>query len=147
MSETNTYYLVKKRAVPEVLLKVVEAKGLLDSEKALTVHEACDLVGISRSSFYKYKDEIFPFHDNVKGTTLTLVLIVDDRTGLLAEMLGVVAHFQANILTIHQSIPINGTTSITLSMEIRSSTGDISDMLNRIEDVQGIHSVKVAGRE
>ena len=143
----DTYYLLKSRAVPEVLMSVVKAKKLVETGEAATVQAACDAVGISRSSFYKYKDEIFPFHDNVKGTTLTLVLIVDDRTGLLAEMLGVVAHFQANILTIHQSIPINGTTSITLSMEIKSSTGDISDMLNRIEDVQGIHSVKVAGRE
>ena len=143
----DTYYLLKSGAVPEVLMSVVKAKKLVETGEAGTVQAACDTVGISRSSFYKYKDEIFPFHDNVKGTTVTLVLIVDDRTGLLAEMLGVVAHFQANILTIHQSIPINGTTSITLSMEIKSSTGDISDMLNRIEDVKGIHSVKVAGRE
>ena len=61
MEEKNRYYVVTKKAVPEVLLKVVEAKRLLESAKASTVQEAADMVGISRSSFYKYKDDIFPF--------------------------------------------------------------------------------------
>ena len=64
-----------------MLLKVVEAKRLLESEKAMTVQEASDRVGISRSSFYKYKDDIFPFHDNAKGRTITLVLQMDDDQG------------------------------------------------------------------
>ena len=64
MGETTKYFVVKQKAIPEVLLKVVEAKRLLESEKVLTIQEAVDAVGISRSSFYKYKDDIFPFHDN-----------------------------------------------------------------------------------
>ncbi len=143
----DIYYLVKNKAIPEVLLKVVEAKRLLETGAADTILDATELVGISRSSFYKYKDDIFPFHDKVKGQTVTLVFLVDDRTGLLAEMLGVIARYQANILTIHQSVPINGTTSITISLEILSDTGDISDMINAIENQEGIHSVKIAGRE
>ena len=74
MSDNSKYYVVKKKAVPEVLLKVVEAKRLLESEKVMTVNEATEKVGISRSSFYKYKDDIFPFHDNVRGKTITFVL-------------------------------------------------------------------------
>lgn len=141
------YYLVKSKAIPEVLIRVVEAKRLLETGTAETIQDAADAVGISRSSFYKYKDDIFPFHDNVKGQTVTLVLQVEDRTGLLAELLRVIAGYQANILTIHQSIPINGMTSITLSLEIRSSTGDISEMIGEIEGLVGIHQVKIAGRE
>ena len=72
MGETTKYFVVKQKAIPEVLLKVVEAKRLLESEKVLTIQEAVDAVGISRSSFYKYKDDIFPFHDNSQGTTITL---------------------------------------------------------------------------
>ena len=72
MKETTKYFVVKQKAIPEVLLKVVEAKSLLDTEKVLTVQEAVDQVGISRSSFYKYKDDIFQFHDNSQGTTITL---------------------------------------------------------------------------
>ena len=72
MGETTKYFVVKQKAIPEVLLKVVEAKRLLESEKVLTIQEAVDAVGISRSSFYKYKDDIIPFHENVHGRTITL---------------------------------------------------------------------------
>ena len=83
MEEKNRYYVVTKKAVPEVLLKVVEAKRLLESAKASTVQEAADMVGIIRSSFYKYKDDIFPFHDNAKGKTITFMIQMDDETGLI----------------------------------------------------------------
>ncbi len=81
MGETTKYFVVKQKAIPEVLLKVVEAKRLLESEKVLTIQEAVDAVGISRSSFYKYKDDIFPFHDNSQGTTITLTFQMDDEPG------------------------------------------------------------------
>ena len=68
MGETTKYFVVKQKAIPEVLLKVVEAKRLLESEKVLTIQEAVDAVGISRSSFYKYKDDIFQFHDKPDNT-------------------------------------------------------------------------------
>ena len=73
MSEDNKYYLIKQRAVPEVLLKVLEAKRLLESERALTIQEATERVGLGRSSFYKYKDDIFPFHENAKGDRKSVV--------------------------------------------------------------------------
>ena len=53
MKDENRYFVLKQKAVPEVLLKVVEAKRLLDSERVMTVQEATDAVGTSRSSFYK----------------------------------------------------------------------------------------------
>ena len=78
MEEQTKYFVLKQKAVPEVLLKVVEAKKLIESERAITIQEATEKVGISRSSFYKYKDDIFPFYDNAKGKTITLVLQMDD---------------------------------------------------------------------
>lgn len=147
MAEDNKYYVVKKRAVPEVLLKVVEAKRLIDSERAATVQEATDKVGISRSSFYKYKDDIFPFHDNAKGKTITFMLQMDDEPGLLYDVLHKVADFHANILTIHQSIPINGIASLTLSVEVLPSTGDVSEMIEQIEKQTGIQYLKILARE
>lgn len=147
MAEDNKYYVVKKRAVPEVLLKVVEAKRLIDSERAATVQEATDKVGISRSSFYKYKDDIFPFHDNAKGKTITFMIQMDDEPGLLSDVLHKVADFHANILTIHQSIPINGIASLTLSVEVLPSTGDVSEMIEQIEKQTGIQYLKILARE
>lgn len=147
MEERTKYFVLKQKAVPEVLLKVVEAKRLLESEKAMTVQEASDQVGISRSSFYKYKDDIFPFQDNAKGRTITLVLQMDDERGLLSDILHIVAVYKANILTIHQSIPVGNLASLTLSVEVRPDTGDISRMVEEMEAQQGIHYVKIIARE
>ena len=87
MEDKTKYFVLKKKAVPEVLLKVVEAKKLIESGRAESVQEATDSVGISRSSFYKYKDDIFPFHDNAKGKTITMVIQMDDEPGLLSLVL------------------------------------------------------------
>ena len=147
MEEKSKYFVLKQRAVPEVLLKVVEAKRLLESERAITVQEATDRVGISRSSFYKYKDDIFPFYDNTKGKTITLVIQMDDEQGLLSDLLHVVAIYKANILTIHQSIPVNGLAMLTLSVEVQNHTGNVSSMIEEMENMNGIHYVKILARE
>lgn len=147
MKEKSKYFVVKQKAVPEVLLKVVEAKRLLESERAITVQEATDKVGISRSSFYKYKDDIFPFYDDTKGKTITLVVQMDDEQGLLSDLLHVVAVYKANILTIHQSIPVNGVATLTLSVEVRTNTGNVSEMVGEMEEMDGIHYVKILARE
>ena len=147
MAEKTKYFVLKQKAVPEVLLKVVEAKRLLDSGKAVSVQEAAENVGISRSSFYKYKDDIFPIHDNAKGKTITMVIQLDDEPGLLSVVLRIVADYHANILTIHQSIPVNGIASLTLSVDVLNETGDISQMVDTIEQQQGIHYLKILARE
>ena len=147
MGETTKYFVVKQKAIPEVLLKVVEAKRLLESEKVLTIQEAVDAVGISRSSFYKYKEDIFPFYDNTKGKTVTFVVQMDDEQGLLSDLLHIVAIYKANILTIHQSIPVNGVATLTLSVEVKDNTGNISKMVEEIEEQDGIHYVKIVSRE
>ena len=147
MAEPTRYYVVKKKAVPGVLLKVVEAKRLLESEKVATIQDAVDAVGISRSSFYKYKDDIFPFHDNSQGRTITLSLQIEDEPGLLSDVLKVIAQFGANILTIHQSIPINGIASLSVSVQVLQTTKDISGMLGEMERQSGVHSVKILAKE
>lgn len=147
MKEAARYFVVRQKAVPEVLLKVVEAKKLLESEKVMTIQEAVDAVGISRSSFYKYKDDIFQFHDNSQGTTFTLTFQMDDEPGILSDVLKIIADYGANILTIHQSIPINGIASLSLSVQILQTTGDISLMIGQMEQQQGVHHVKILAKE
>lgn len=147
MGEVTDYYVVKKKALPEVLLNVVEAKRLIETRKVATIQEAVDAVGISRSSFYKYKDDIFRFHDNSLGTTITITFQMDDEPGLLSDVLKIIAEHGANILTIHQSIPINGTASLSLSVQILETTSDVSDMIARMEDQKGVHNVKLIAKE
>lgn len=146
MQDEAGYYVVKNRALPEVLLKVVEAKRLIDSEQ-MSIKEAVDTMGISRSSFYKYKDDIFPFHDTTMGTTVTLMLHVDDVPGLLSDVLKIIATSGANILTIHQSIPINGIATLSISVQVLPTTGDISEMVNRMETQKGVRNVKILAKE
>lgn len=145
--ENNKYFIVTKKAVPEVLLKVVEAKRLLESERVMTIQEATDAVGISRSSFYKYKEDIFPFHENSRGKTINLMIQLDDIPGLLSIILNQVAQCHANILTIHQGIPIGGIASITLGIEILPQTATIQELINAIEQIENVHYLKILGTE
>ena len=147
MSEKTSFFVLKEKAVPEVLLKVVEAKRLLDSGKMTSVLDATEAVGISRSSFYKYKDDIFPYHENAKGKTITMVIQLDDEPGVLSLVLKTIADFHANVLTIHQSIPVNGIASLSLSIDVFPATGDVEAMKDSIESVQGIHYAKILARE
>ena len=146
-NEKKKYYVVTERAVPEVLQKVVEAKKLLDSGRVLTVQEAAEQTGISRSSFYKYKDDIFPLHEQAKGKTITFIIQMDDEPGILSNVLKSVAEFHGNILTIHQSIPISGVATLTLSVDILPGAGDAEAMVEHIEQTEGIHYLKILGRE
>lgn len=142
----SRYFVVKEQAVPEVLLKVMDAKKLLETGRVHTINEAADQVGISRSSFYKYKDDIFQFHDNAQGITITLTFQMEDEPGLLSEVLKIIAEFQANILTIHQSIPINGTASLSLSVQVLPTTGDVSEMLEAMERHRGVRNVRILAK-
>ena len=145
-SETHSdFYLVRKRAVPETLQKVVEVNRLLATGKSRTIQEAVDQVGISRSSYYKFKDDIAEFHNSMVGLTLTLSLEISDETGVLSDILGAIAEFGANILTIHQSIPIGGVASVSISIQVLQSSEDISSLLSRLEALSGVRRLKVSG--
>ena len=147
MVEKNQYYVLKEKAVPEVLLKVIEAKRLLDSGKITSVQEATEMVGISRSSFYKYKDDIFPYRETQKGKTVTMVLQLDDKPGILSVVSRVLAEHKVNVLTIHQSIPLNGIASLSLSAQVLQNTGDISRMMEHLENKDGVHHIKIVAKE
>ena len=147
MSSQSDYFVVRTGALPEVLKKVVEVKRLLETEKGLSVAEATERVNISRSSFYKYKEDIFPFYDSSKGKTATIIVEMRDVLGNLAKICSTVSSYNANILTIHQSIPINGIATLTLSIEVREDTSDINAMIHEIEALPNIQYVKILAQE
>ena len=143
MNDKAEYYIVRKREVPEVLRGVVKANQLLASGKARTVNEA----GISRSSYYKFKDDIEEFHDSAAGMNVTLSCEINDEPGVLAGLLGVISGCGANILTIHQSIPISGVADLSISLQIRDNTGDIGTMIREIGEFKGVRKVRIMGRD
>ena len=130
-----------------MLRGVAKANQLLASGKVRTVNEAAELAGISRSSYYKFKDDIEEFHDSMSGMNITIFCEINDETGILANLLGVIAGCRANILTIHQSIPINGVADLSISLQIRDNTEDISEMIRKIEALGGVRKIRIMGRD
>ena len=146
MDENIKYYVVKQKALPEVLLKVAQANRLIET-KGISVADATEQVGISRSSYYKYKDDIFPIHEKIQGKTITFVMEMEDQPGLLSSILKIVADCKANILSIHQSIPVNHIALITLSVMILPITEDVAVLFDRIENADGINNLKIVSEE
>ena len=125
MSTKPKYYIVEASALPEVFLKVAEAKRLLSTGEAATVNEATRMTDISRSAFYKYRDAVLPFQNMMTGRIITFQLLLHDEPGLLSGILGIFAQAGANIITINSIVPTNGTAVVTISAE----TIDLSDSL------------------
>ena len=140
-------YIVSRRALPKVLLKVAEVKRMLAKDKKLTVQEATDAVGLSRSSFYKYKDDVQPFHETSRGRTVNVLLQVSDEPGILSAILSEVAGCRANVLTIQQSIPIGGVASVALGFEMLPETAELTELEDRITALSGVQRLQVLGIE
>ena len=147
MTQESDYYVVRANALPEVLRRVVEVKRLLQSAEKLSIADATEQAGTSRSSYYKYKDDILPFYDNSKGKTVTLVIQMIDELGGISRVCSKMAAYEANILTIHQSIPVNNVATLTVSAEISSETKDISGMIREIEAMEHVQYVKILAQE
>lgn len=136
--EKKQFYLVSGDALPEVFVKVAEAKRMLQVGEARTVGEAARMVGISRSAFYKYKDAVQPFQNMRNGHIITFYALLKDVPGVLSEYLSIFAEFSANILTINQTIPTNGCAGVTVSAETAEMTVPIESLVSRIGMLKGV---------
>ena len=139
----SKYYLVEAEALPEIFLKVMEAKQLLQTGSAKTVAEAVDKVGISRSAFYRYKDSIRAFRDMGGSAVVSLSAILYDRPGVLGSMIAICTNSRANILTINQSLPTDGAAFVTLSLSTAELAIDLDDLVNTIKQTDGVISVEI----
>lgn len=140
----SRYYLVDGDALPEVFIRVTEAKELLDTGAVQTVAEAADRVGISRSAFYKYKNAVTPFQDLGRGRIVTFQIMLRHQMGVLSAVLGLFAGSGANILTINQGIPTNGTAPVTVTADTADLAISSEELLERIEAVEGVIRAAVA---
>lgn len=142
-SKHPKYYLVEADALPEVFVKVTEAKALLETGAAKTVAEAVDKVDLSRSAFYKYKDAVKPFRDLSRDTIMTFHITLHDKPGTLAAVLSIFPESGANILTINQSIPANGVALVTISVVTGQMAITSDDLLSNLREVNGVISVDI----
>ena len=138
MAAKPKYYIVEASALPEVFLKVAEAKRLLSTGEASTVNEATRMTDISRSAFYKYRDAVLPFQNMMTGRIITFQILLHDEPGLLSEILKLFAETRANIITINSIGPSNGTAVVTISAETMDLTISLEDMMHQLAAIRGV---------
>lgn len=138
MAKPWKYYIVNAEVLPEVFVKVVEAKELLETGEAATIHQATTQVGLSRSAFYKYKDMVRPFNDMLSGRIVTLQLTLRDQPGVLSNVLNVMASLGGNVLTINQSIPANTVAGVSIGVETSELRVNMEELLGQVAQVPGV---------
>lgn len=137
------YYIVEASALPEVFLKVAEAKRLLSTGEASTVNDATKATGISRSAFYKYRDSVMPFQNMMTGRIITFQFLLHDEPGMLSSILTMFAQFGTNILTINSIIPTNSCALVTISAETTDMTVSLEELLAQLKATPGVIKAEV----
>ncbi|NLL52917.1 MAG: ACT domain-containing protein [Peptococcaceae bacterium] len=140
------FLLVNKDILPEAIVKTVQAKELLAKFDVLTVNEACERVGISRSAFYKYKDGVFPFYEGSEVKIITLSLLLVDRAGVLSDVLNYIASVKGNILTINQGIPLQGVANVSISIETEGMEVTVESLLSKVNELDGVRKVELIAK-
>ena len=143
MANSPKYYIVEASALPEVFVKVAEAKRLLSTGEASTVNEAAKMMDISRSAFYKYRDAILPFQDMKTGRVITFQFLLHDEPGVLSAMLTAFAKQEANILTINSIVPTNGCALVTISAETSDISVPLEELLSQLGNVPGVIKAEI----
>ena len=145
--QSPQYFIVDKGVVSETLAKVVEAKRLLRETPDINVSDAVKSIGLSRSAFYKYKDSVFPFYEDSRGKNITFSFDLRDTTGLLSKVLSRIADSGANILTINQTLPINGIANIVVTVETNQMKNPVRETFDRLKKTKGLSSFRILARE
>lgn len=142
MSENSKLLLVDSSVLPDVFLKVVKAKELLAKNVAKNSSNACEIVGLSRSTFYRYKDCVEVF-DKERDKTFTLHLSLDDKPGVLAAVLDVLRNAGANVLTINQNMPVSSVAPVCISLRDNSMSQEIFSAMDLLRGLDGVIDAKL----
>ena len=137
------YYIVEESALPQVFVKVAEAKRLLSTGEAATVNEATRMTDISRSAFYKYRDAVLPFQNMMTGRIITFQILLHDVPGVLSGMLQTFANEKVNILTINSTSPTNGAALVTITAETMDMTMSLEELIQNLADTKGVVKAEV----
>lgn len=137
------FYLVREDVLSESMVKTMEAKKLLASGKASTIQEATKSVGLSRSAFYKYRDTVFPFESVAREKILTIFIQLEDQKGSLATLLSIVTEARCNVLTIHQTIPVQGRANVTLSLDVTAMELKVEQFIKQLNAPEFVEAVSI----
>ncbi|MFD3158387.1 ACT domain-containing protein [Haloimpatiens sp. FM7330] len=143
----NKYLIVDSRVLPDVFEKVIEVKQLLYKGKVKDISEGVKKVGISRSTYYKYKDAIFTLSESVKGQKATMALLLEHERGTLSGILDKIALHDGNILTINQDIPINNAANVTITFNMSGLDVDLNELIADVEKMRNVIKVNLIAME
>ncbi len=145
-NKEQRFFLVREDILPEAILKTAQAKELLRKGQAITVNEAVEKVGLSRSAFYKYREGVFPFYQWSRGKIVTISLELEHRAGVLSNLLNNIAKVHGNVLTINQNVPREGVAGVTLAIETAQLEGNLEELVKAIKHIGGVKRVDVVGQ-
>lgn len=140
------YYVVREDMLPEAIVKTIQVKEMLRRGDAATVHEATERVGLSRSAFYKYKDGVYAQDQLKRETIVTISMDLDHRAGVLSKVLGLVAGSEGNVLTIHQTIPLQGLANVVISVDTSLMGGTLSEFTDALRRQDGVRRASIIGQ-
>lgn len=140
------YFVVREDMLPEAIVKTIQVKEMLRRGEAATVHEATERVGLSRSAFYKYKDGVYTQNQLKREAIVTISMDLDHRSGVLSKVLGLVAGTEGNVLTIHQTIPLQGLANVIISVDTSMMNGALSELIDGIRKHDGVRKATIIGQ-
>lgn len=146
MKLSPKFYLVKEDILPSAIKKTIKAKEYLSQYEKMTINKAVEKAGLSRSAFYKYKDFVFPFYEASLNKILSLSMVLDNRQGVLSNVLNTVSKDGGNILTINQGIPLQGVAVITISIETKDLNLDCESLIEKLKLIMGVRKIEVLGQ-
>lgn len=139
------FYVVSEDILPEGILKTVKVKEMIRRGEASSVPDAADKLGIARSTFYKYRDGIFTFFDLSSMEISNISLILDHTPGVLSGVLGEIAKYKGNVLTINQGLPSHGTATVTMSVGTERLSCDLSVLIDALLSIDGVLDARIDG--
>ncbi len=145
--DRSKYLIVSKDVLPEVFIKVVEAKDLIKNGSVKGVTEATRKVGISRSTYYKYSDHVFTLAEGAIGKKVTISLLLSHESGTLSNFLQIIAKNSANVLTISQDTPINGIANASITFDISNISCSFYELVNKLKELDGVHRLDLIAME
>lgn len=143
---TNEYYVVHKDILPTAIRKTIKVKQLLKLGKVDKINEAVGEVGLSRSTYYKYRDRVFPFLKEKQQKIVTFAFLLKHEAGVLSKAINQIAEVKGNILTINQGIPLDGVANATITIETVRMELDVDELVNKMEELTGIQKVEVVAK-
>ncbi|MDY3982633.1 MAG: ACT domain-containing protein [Veillonellaceae bacterium] len=142
----DRYYLVQEDILPEAIKKTIRVKEILKLGQAKTINEAVDMMDLSRSAYYKYKDFVFPFYEIAQGKIVLISIAISNESGMLSSILKAIAEAKGSILTINQDIPMQGIANVSISFETKDMTTNLEDLLRYIRTLRGVIKVDIVGQ-